>query len=69
LGRLVGEKFGENLIKCKDYPVIMLGKPKDVFVRDSWGVGSNPNDIMTSLLERFDSKLGKILVEEEAQSV
>lgn len=49
--------------------MIMLGKPKDVFVRDSWGVGSNPNDIMTDLLERFDSKLGKILVEEEAQSV
>jgi hypothetical protein len=48
--------------------VVARGKLKDVVVRDSWRMGTNPNDVMSSLLESINSGFREVLVEEESQS-
>jgi hypothetical protein len=65
---LLERDLTEIFIECEDYPVVTRGKLKDVVVRDSWRMGTNPNDVMSSLLESINSGFREVLVEEESQS-
>lgn len=57
------------LIKGEHYPLVTRGKQEYVLVGNSRRMSSNPNDIMMSFLQCVNRKSGKVLVEEDAQSV